>query len=79
MEIVSGWFVGAAWLRFFRYLRMMTKQDRRIMIPAVGSTTERTIICVGWTRRPGVELPAEVSAEGAVAKSILLPRYAGMC
>lgn len=47
------------------------------------------MICVGWTRRPGVELPVESPAEDAVAESavaedavdeviIILPRYLGI-
>lgn len=44
------------------------KQNRSIMIPTVGNTTERMMICVGWPRLPGVELPVKFSAECTAAE-----------
>ncbi len=61
----------AAWLRFLRYLRMTTKQNRSIMNPTIGSTTARVMIRLVWTRPSDVELPAEVPAEGAVGTTVL--------
>ncbi len=43
------------------------KQSRRIISPAVGTTTE-TMICVEWTRRTGCGPFVEFAEEGTVAE-----------
>ena len=64
-DVVLGSTAKAAWLRFFRYLRMMRKESRSIMNPRVGNTTERTIVRILWAWCLDVELAVKVAVEAA--------------
>ena len=78
-DVVSEWFAKAAWLRFFRYLRMMMIPSMSIVSPAVGTTIETMMICVERTWRTGTEFTVGATEGNAVAEAVAVcPRYVGM-
>lgn len=66
-DVISGFFTRVAWLRFFRYWRMATKQNKSIINPAAVTVTETMIICVVLIRRTDTELFAFVVEPIAIA------------